>query len=101
MNFITLLRILSTGLLSHSGQINTVGPACTESNVLYTKKKKMLEGSGVKPLFLCVKVFVTVSFDISIRQADRSLVSGFVLGPYSSVFVCLGFFYFFFVNGLN
>lgn len=52
----------------------------------------MLEGSGVKPLFLCVKVFVTVSFDISIRQADRSLVSGFVLGPYSSVFVCLGFF---------
>lgn len=44
--------VLSTGLLSCSGQKrNTVGPACIERNVMYCNK--LLEGSGVKPLFLC------------------------------------------------
>lgn len=66
LDFITLPRVLSTGLLSHSGQKYTVGSACIESNVLYGKK--MSEGSGVKPLCLCVKIFVTVTFIISVQH---------------------------------
>lgn len=46
----------------------TVGSACIESNVLY--RKMMSKGSGVKPLFLCVKIFVTVAFIISIQQTS-------------------------------
>lgn len=48
----------------------------------------MLEGSGVKPLFLCVKIFVTVTFLISIRQKPgyRESLESCYWGCYWSIF---------------
>lgn len=50
-------RILSTGLLGRSGPTAYSGQPVLRVSV--PLEEKAVEGSGVKPLFLCVKIFVT------------------------------------------
>ena len=81
--------------------------------VMYCIVKKMSEGSGVKPLFLCVKIFVSYFYHfhatgirliMSLRVSLMNLLMLFyVLGPYSPQFnkVCIqnGHSVWLFVNG--